>query len=208
MTEREAKEQVASIMARCYERGLTTSTGGNCSCRIGEYMTITPSGKDKRSLKAEDIALLDINSGKVIGTSPKLSIETEMHRRIYLKRSDINAVVHSHPVYSCLFSASEEDINISLIAESWYLLGDRMKKVPYALMGTELLAESVADYSATADVLLLENHGAVALGRTLLEAFDRLECLEQAAKLTVLSHIIPARGISEIQKKEINEMRK
>lgn len=208
MTEREAKEQVASIMARCYERGLTTSTGGNCSCRVGEYMAITPSGKDKRSLEAEDIALLDINSGEVKGSSAKLSIETEMHRRIYIKRSDINAIVHSHPVYSCLFSASEEDIDLSLIAESWYLLGDRLDKVPYALMGTEQLAERVASYSADNDVLLLENHGAVALGRTMLEAFDRLECLEQAAKLTVLSHIIPVRGISEIQKKEINEMRK
>lgn len=208
MTEEEAKAQVASIMARCYERGLTTSTGGNCSCRVGSYMAITPSGKDKSSLAPDDIVLLDIESGEVSGPGLPLSIETEMHRRIYLVRSDVNAVVHSHPVYSCLFSASSESIDLSLIAESWYLLGGRYAKVPYALMGTERLAAAVSEYAESNDAMLLENHGAVALGSTLINAFDCLECLEQAARLTVLSRIIPVSGLTEEQKEEITEMRK
>ena len=171
-------------------------------------MAITPSGKDKSSLNADDIALLDIATGKRFGSGLPLSIETEMHRQIYSVRSDVNAIVHSHPVYCCLFSASAEEIDLSVIAESWYLMGGRLAKVPYARMGTEKLAVSVAEYAAENDVLLLENHGAIALGSALLQAFDRLECLEQAAKLTALSHIIPISGITEIQKNEINEMRK
>ncbi len=208
MTEEEARREVAAIMARCYERGLTTSTGGNCSCRVGDFMAITPSGKDKSSLNADDIALLNIATGERFGKGLPLSIETEMHRRIYSVRSDVNAIVHSHPVYCCLFSASDEAIDLSVIAESWYLMGNRLAKVPYERMGTEKLAERAAEYAAESDVLLLENHGAIALGSSPLQAFDRLECLEQAAKLTLLSHIIPVKGITDIQKNEINEMRK
>lgn len=207
MTEKEVKEAVAATMRRLYERGLTTSTGGNTSARFGSLMAITPSGKDKSSLTADNIALVDLKSGENL--SPfKLSIETEMHRRIYLERADVNSVVHSHPTFSCLYSASKESINLSLIAESYYLLGERVEKVPYCLMGTVALAEKVALYIKNNDALLLENHGSLATGKTLLNAFDRLECLEQAAKLTFLSHFVPCGDIKDIDKANIIEMRK
>ena len=92
------KAMVAEAMARCYAKGLTTTTGGNISLRVGDVMLITPSGKDKSSLKSEDIAEVDIATGKNLTPEKKLSIETEMHRLIYVKREDAVSVVHSHPV--------------------------------------------------------------------------------------------------------------
>ncbi len=194
-------------MRRCYERGLTTSTGGNISQRVGSVMVITPSGKDKSSLTEDDIALVDIATGENLTPDKKLSIETEMHRMIYIRRPDVSAVCHSHPTYSCLFSSSDEEINTSLIAESFYLL-DKVKKVEYARMGTPLLAEKVSDTVARGyNALLLEKHGALAVGKSVINAFDRLECLEQAAKLTLLSHIIRTENLTDEQKKEIALMR-
>lgn len=202
-----ARKDVAFFMARCYERGLTTATGGNISVRAGDVMVITPSGLDKASLSPSDIALVSIKSGENLTKEKKLSIESEMHRLIYLERKDCNAVVHSHPTFSCLFSASDEEINTSLIAESWYLL-DSVRKVEYARMGTEELALKVRDAVRKGEnALLLSKHGAVALGGTLLSAFDRLECLEQAARLTVLSHLIKTENLSEEEKKEIAKLR-
>ncbi|MBO8435762.1 MAG: class II aldolase/adducin family protein [Spirochaetes bacterium] len=206
MTIKEAKAEVALFMKRTYDRGLTTATGGNISMRFGEIMLITPSGKDKGSLTADDIAEVDLATGENLTPDKKLSIETDMHRSVYLKRGDVNAVVHSHPVFACLFTASEEKINTTLIAESYFLL-DEVEKVPYRLMGTPELAEAVAEYAPDHNALLLENHGAIAFGKTLIAAFDRLECLEQAAKLTYLSHAVPTRGINKEERDRIAQMR-
>ena len=204
---KDEKEQVALFMGRSYERGLTTSTGGNFSMRVGSVMLITPSGLDKSSLKAEDIAEVDIETGKNLTPDKKLSIETEMHRLIYKKRPDCISVMHSHPTFCCLYSASNESIDTTLIAESWYLL-DRVIKVPYALMGTKELAERVSDYAQKGgNAFLLENHGALCIGKSPLNAFDRLECLEQAAKLSALSHLVNAKGIEENERNRIADMR-
>ena len=202
----EAKKSVADFMGRCYQRGLTTITGGNISMRYGDLMLITPSGKAKSSLCAEDIAEVRISDGENLTPDLRLSIESGMHRLVYVKNPDINAVVHTHPVFCCLFAASEEEIDTSLIAESWYLL-DKVRKVPYALMGTEELAERVSDYSVGRNAILMENHGAITFGKTLIKAFDRLECLEQAAKLTYLSKAVKTAGLSADQCKEISGLR-
>ena len=206
MDKEELRQQVALFMARCYARGLTTATGGNISVRCGEIMLITPSGKDKASLSPEDIAEVRIADGKNLTPDKKLSIESGMHRLIYLRRSEAGAVVHCHPLFASLFSASEEAIDTSLIAESWFLL-DNVEKVSYALMGTERLAEEVSRSAMHANALLLENHGALAIGKDLLSAFDRMECLEQAAKLTYLSKAVRVRGLNSEERAEIACMR-
>ena len=204
---KEEKELVALFMGRSYERGLTTSTSGNLSMRVGKVMLITPSGLDKSALKAEDIAEVDIETGENLTPDKKLSIETEMHRSIYKKRPDAVSVMHSHPTFCCLYSASNESIDTTIIAESWYLL-DRVIKVPYALMGTKELAERVSDYAQKGgNAFLLENHGALCIGKSPLNAFDRLECLEQAAKLSALSHLVNAKGIEENERNRIADMR-
>ena len=206
MIDKELCASVAYFMKRSYDRGLTTSTGGNISCRDGSIMLITHSGKDKASLSADDIAAVDIETGRNLTPDKKLSIETGMHRSIYLARPDACAVVHSHPVFCCLYSALDEEIDTALIAESWYLL-DRCVKVPYQRMGSEELASAVAEYSRTHDAMLLENHGAIAVGKSLLNAFDRLECLEQSAKLTWLSRDMKRNDLDPGRRAGIAEMR-
>ena len=207
MTKEEAKSSIAYFMHRAYERGLTTSTGGNISMRYGDLMLITPSGKDKNSLTAADIAEVELLSGKNLTPEFKLSIETEMHRAVYLEREDVNTVVHSHPTCCCLFSASPEEIDLSLIAESWYLFGNRVEKAPYRLMGTMDLADIVREYIKRNDALLLEKHGALAVGKTLLQAFDRIECLEQAAKMTYMAKTIKVNGLTDAEKLGIDGMK-
>ena len=119
MAQAELKAAVAAFMKRAYGRGLTTATGGNVSARDGSVMLITPSGKDKASLSADDIASVDILTGSSLSPGMKLSIETEMHRLVYAARPDIKAIVHAHPVFASLFSASEDKIDTAIIAESW-----------------------------------------------------------------------------------------
>lgn len=203
-----AEKEIADTMRRVYERGLTTSLGGNISMRLGSVMLITPSSLDKASLGDEDIAKVDIESGKNLTPCLKLSIESEMHRLIYLKRPTCKAVIHAHPVFSSLFSASEEEIRTDIIAESYYQLG-RVVKTPYAIMGSRELAEKVSDDASSCCAVLLERHGVLTVSdKSLLEALERLECLENAARMSLLSRDMKLNCLSENEKYELDLLRK
>ena len=183
------REEVAYFMRRLYERRLTTCSGGNISLLVaGDTMLITPSGLDKGRIEAEQIAIISL-SGKNLTPSLKPSIETEMHIRVYQSRPDVKAVVHAHPVVCSSFSASEKEINTSLIAESRSVLGKPVR-APYARMGSPELAAIVARAAAEANTVLLTNHGVLSVGQTLLQAFDRIEVLEAAATITLITHLL------------------
>ncbi|HIS13151.1 MAG TPA: class II aldolase/adducin family protein [Candidatus Ornithospirochaeta stercorigallinarum] len=203
-----AEKEIADTMRRVYERGLTTSLGGNISMRLGSVMLITPSSLDKASLGDEDIAKVNIESGRNLTPCLKLSIESEMHRLIYLKRPTCKAVIHAHPVFSSLFSASEEEIRTDIIAESYYQLG-RVVKTPYAIMGSRELAEKVSDDASSCCAVLLERHGVLTVSdKSLLEALERLECLENAARMSLLSRDMKLNCLSENEKYELDLLRK
>lgn len=194
-----AKKEVADIMARCYARCLTTATGGNVSMRFGSVMLITPSSLDKASLTPDKIAEVDLATGENLTPALRLSIESGMHRSIYLAHGEVNAVVHAHPTFASFFSASTRAINTRLIAESYYLLGKEVKVAPYALMGSGELATIIAREIGTDSAILLSHHGALCVGKTLLSAFDRMEVLEQSAKMTFLSRSVEATDLDNEQ---------
>lgn len=204
----EERKLVAEYMRRLYERNLTTISGGNISLRIDEDMfCITPSGLDKGNLTSDVIAIVRFD-GTNLTPHLKLSIETEMHRSVLLARPDINAVIHAHPVYASSFATALPcQIDTTLNAELYYVLGE-VANVPYRLMGTTELAQIVADHIKDHNALLMENHGAVAVGTELLNAFDRIELLERAALMTLITqNIKESRGLSAEQIAEIKEMR-
>ena len=183
------KEEVAYYMKRVYERGLTTSLGGNISLRSGSLMAITPSSLDKANLRAADIALVDIESGENLTPHLKLSIESEMHRKIYLKRDSAKAVIHAHSPFSSLFSSAKEEILCDIIQESYYQLKS-VKKSIYAVMGSSELAEAVSNDARDSNAILIRNHGVLTVSdRSLLDALERLECLENAAKMTLMANL-------------------
>jgi L-fuculose-phosphate aldolase len=195
MTSKEIKfhrKQVASFMRRLYSRGLTTASGGNISFHTGEEILITPSAIDKAVVKGRQIGIMDVD-GKNLTPDLKLSIESAMHAAIYKVRPDVKAIVHAHPPVATSFTAMQKSINCSLIAEARAILGEPVM-APYALMGTAGLAEVTAHTASGSkplpNVILLQNHGIVCLGKDLLTAFDRMEVLEAAARMTVLTSVM------------------
>lgn len=197
------RAEVARYMARLYERGLTTACGGNVSLRAGDLMYITPSSIDKAAIMPSQVAIIDIASARSLTPDIRVSIEGEMHRQVYLAREDVCAVVHSHPLFASMYSALEEPVETRLIAENCYLLG-QVVKAPYDLMGTKELAGSVARCIMEHDVVLMENHGALTVGTSLLTAFERMEVLERAAKMTYLtSGRVHPRPLDDAQVAEI-----
>jgi L-fuculose-phosphate aldolase len=182
------RKEVASFMRRLYNHGLTSTSGGNISYRTSqEIILITPSATDKGRMKWKEVGVMSI-LGENLTPDLKPSIESEMHLSIYRKNKDVMAVVHAHPVFASSFTAMKCKIDTYLTAEAAAILGTPLM-VPYALMGTSDLAAIVSDSVQKSDILLLENHGILTTGSNLLQAFDKIEVLENAAKMTLITDL-------------------
>ena len=182
------RKEVARFMRRLYKHGLTTTSGGNISQRLSDnIIVITPSATDKGRMRWREVGLMNI-FGENLTPDLKPSMESEMHLSIYKKKKDVKAIVHAHPVCASAFTAMKSKINTALTAEARAVLGDPVL-VPYALTGTVDLASIVADHAVDSDILLLENHGILTTGTTLLQAFDKIEVLESAAKMTLIAEL-------------------
>ena len=141
--------------------GFTVETWGNISLRGADGLVyITPSGMDYDTCTEEDIVVMDLE-GHVVEGSRVPSIEHGLHRAVYAARPEVNAIVHTHPIYSTVFSAMGESIPL-LIDEAAQALGDQVRTAPYALPGTDELARACAEaLGQKANACLLQSHGAV-----------------------------------------------
>jgi L-fuculose-phosphate aldolase len=182
------RKEVAYFMRRLYRHGLTTTSGGNISFRLSEdLILITPSATDKGRMKWKEVGIINI-FGENLTPHLKPSIETAMHLAIYKKKKEVLAIVHAHPVFASLFTAIKAKINTNLTAEAKAILGDPLF-VQYAVMGSIALADAAAENIMISDILLLENHGILTTGSNLLQAFDKIEVLENAAKMTLMAEM-------------------
>ena len=199
------RKEVARFMRRLYNRGLTTTSGGNISLRItDDIIVITPSATDKGRMRWEEVGIMNI-LGENLTPELKPSIEYDMHLSIYKKKKEVTAIVHAHPVFASAFTAMKCKINTNLTAEARAILGDPIV-VPYALMGTRELADLAAENILYSDILLLENHGILTTGSNILQAFDKIEVLENAAKMTLIVEM--AKKKSPLSKSRIFEIEK
>ena len=199
------RKKVALFMRRLYNQSLTTSSGGNISLRLSDdVILITPSATDKGRMRWKEVGVMTI-LGENITPDLKSSIEHGMHLSIYKKKKDISAIVHAHPVFASAYTAMKCTINTNLTAEARAICGDPLF-VPYALMGTKELATLAAESIMKSDILLLENHGILTTGSSLLQAFDKIEVLENAAKMTLIVEMTKKK--SPLSKSKIREIEK
>jgi len=177
------KNELAGTMRRLYRMKLTTTLGGNISVLTEKNtILITPSGTDKGVISADDIGEMTLD-GKIVGNIFKPSIESGMHIAVYRARPDIKAVIHAHPPALSALASSSLEVKNNFTVETYAVLG-KVAYADYALIGSEELARNCAAAAGDADSILMRRHGALSLGKNLLEAFDRMEVFENAAGLT------------------------
>lgn len=199
------KEQLASFMRRLYRLKLTTTLGGNLSMLLPDgKIIVTPSNLDKGEMQAEDIGTMNLK-GKIIGKKFTPSIETPMHLELYKTRPDVKAIVHAHPTTVCAFAATSAGIDYKLIVESYVVLG-RIAYARYYPMGTNELAAEVADAGKYANCIVMKNHGALTMGENILQAFDRMEVLENAAQMTLMTGLDLKKFYRPLNKSQIKEI--
>lgn len=164
--------------------GLTVETWGNISCRDSKtgLVYMTPSAMDYKTIKEEDVVVCSLDGTIVEGTR-KPTIEKDLHLSIYRARSEVNAVVHTHPIYSMIYACQGKDIPL-IIDEAAQALGDVCKSACYALPGSKELAEEcIKALGNEANSCLLHSHGAVCIGANMDGAFKVATVLEATAQI-------------------------
>lgn len=200
------KEQQESLIQwgkYAFVQGLAWGRSGNLSCRTREAsILITASGSSLGYLTSDDIVVFRMDTGEARGTR-KPSIEAEMHRRIYLVRSDVGAVFHAQPLYATIIACTAEPIDINLIPESIAYL-TRPARIPYSHPGSEELAARTAEAAMDTNIVILENHGLVSLGGDLEEAIINAETFEFFCRiyLGARSACLSLRWLKEDQAKD------
>lgn len=185
MDELSARKLIIEIGQLLYERSYVVSSDGNVSIRLDENRILaTPTMTCKGRMTEDSLALTDME-GKPLGDK-KASSELAMHLLIYKERQDINAVCHAHPPHGTAFAVAGLAIDKPILSEVILTLGC-VPLTDYGTPSTSELTEAMRPYVKHHNALLMANHGAVAYGEDLWQAFDRLETLEHTARIAILA---------------------
>ena len=183
-TDAQAKADILAAGRKIYQRGLVAAHDGNLSVRVGENaLWVTPTGVCKGDMTEDMLVKITLDGALLEGTR-KPSSETKMHLRIYRENPDVRAVVHAHPPAATAFAAAGIPLDRPVLQEAVVQLGT-VPVAPFALPGSQGVADSVAPFCREYRALLLEYHGAVTWGESMEQAHYRLECLEQVATVTL-----------------------
>ena len=180
------KKNIIEAGKRAYARGYVASNDGNISARIDKkYVLITPTGMSKGFIKASDLIVVDMK-GKIVNGKKKPSSEVFMHLQVYHERPDVNSVCHMHPPYATGFSVAGIPLDQDGLSEVIISLGN-IPLVPYGTPGTEDFYKPLLPLLQRYDAFLLANHGALAVGTDVFNAYFKMETLEHYAHILFIA---------------------
>ncbi len=189
MTFEQERKAICQVGKLLYDRGYVAANDGNISVRVGDRLVITPSGVSKGRMTPEMLLVTDLD-GKVLEGDRHPTSEGKMHLEVYRDRPDVRAVVHAHPPVSTAFAVCRRGLETPYLSELVAGLGQVPCTPSFAMLSTDEVPQSVRPYLADHNALLLANHGALAWGGDLWEAFDRLETVEHTAKIVLNAQLL------------------
>lgn len=184
------KELIIASGKKMYNANLTIGTWGNISARDPEtnLVYLTPSGMNYESCTKEDVVVCNLQ-GEIVEGHRVPTIEKDLHIGVFNAREDVNAVIHTHPIYSLVFATLGAEIPL-VVDEAAQFLGNTIKTAAYALPGTQELADNCVELIKDANACLLNSHGAVCVGADMDTAFLVSAVLEQTAQVYYMAKCI------------------
>ena len=210
-----ARRDIVEAGRRLYMRGYACANDGNLSARISENLIIaTPSGVSKGFMTEDMLLRLDLDgnvvggslgggSGGSLGGGLKPSSEIKLHLAIYRQSDRLRAVCHAHPPVSSAYAAAGVPLDKPFLQETVVSLGI-IPVAGYAAPGSQELALGAAAYCLDYHGALLEHHGAVTWGDSVMQALFRMESLEYAATIAMYSKMLGFTRV--IDKEKIDEL--
>lgn len=177
-------DQLVMFMQRIYDKGLTTTSGGNLSIMDTDgNIWITPASVDKGSLSRRDI--ICVRPDGTCEGPHKPSSELPFHQSVYRMRPDLKAVLHAHPPALVAFSIVRKVPDLDLITSVRRVCPD-VRIAKYDVPGSDTLGEKIGTvFAAGCDIAVLENHGVCVGTPDMFTAFQRFETLNYAAELEI-----------------------
>lgn len=172
-----AKQNVIDYGCRALADGLLIGTAGNFSVRLDDAIVITPSAVPYEAMTVDQVAVVDLATGELRSGLPPSS-ETPMHLATY-RRYRAGGVVHTHSRFVVALSTVLDVL--PAVHYAIVRLGGPVRVAPYARFGTEDLARVAIGGLADRRAVILRNHGALAYGASLAEAYERASVLEWLA---------------------------
>jgi L-fuculose-phosphate aldolase len=208
-TPNEARQLIVEIGRRMYEKNFVAANDGNISCRIGnDRILATPTGVSKGYMTEDMMVEMSMDGSVLSGGQWKPSSEVKMHLRVFNENPDAMGAVHAHPTIATCFAIAGIALDKAIYPEALVNLGI-VPCVHYELPGSQGVPDSIAPYCKDYNAVLLSNHGALTWGRSLMEAFFRMESLEHYATILMNTGYIigKARALSSEQIDKVVEIR-
>jgi 3-dehydro-4-phosphotetronate decarboxylase len=206
MSERDLRNQICEYGASMFDRGLTGGSSGNISVRIGDEILITPTNSSLGRLDPDRISKVRLDGELLSGDKP--SKETFLHLAMYGSRASDKAIVHLHSTWSvavsCLADVDPENC-LPPITAYYVMRVGRLPRVPYYPPGDRELANEIQHRSVSAKALLLANHGPIVSGKSLEDAVNATEELEETAKLFLMLRGMPTQYLTDDQCSELGK---
>lgn len=199
------REEICVIGQKVWATGMVAANDGNISLRLSDGTVLcTPTGVSKGALRPEMICRCSATGEIIEEKNPwKISSEVKVHLELYRNSKEVNAVVHAHPIYGTVFAIAGESLQSRMLPENIIAMPE-IPVAPYATPSTMELAHNIAKFVNTHSCCLMEMHGAVSWGPSLLLAYQAMERLEYTAKLTYLTRSL---GINrELPEAEISRL--
>jgi L-fuculose-phosphate aldolase len=185
----ELKQSIIDACLHLEAIGYVIGTYGNASARIPGGLIVTPSRVDYRTITPEDIVTVN-DEGQVIDGHRLPSSETSVHRLIYLARSDVNVVFHTHSLYATALSCLHITVPV-IVEEQSQVIGDEIRTTQYVPAGQhEALGQEVARTIGNSNGVMLANHGSVSCGRTVAEALFTCQIVERVSQMWLMTSAI------------------
>lgn len=179
----EARREIFSMTQEAVAAGLIYLSAGNISVRIDDNLiAITPSGIKYKNLQPEQIAIVDLD-GKLVDGSHRPSSEVPMHTHVFQQMPAVNAIFHTHSSYAITFAMLGKTIPVANL--ELFTVGAPLPVAPWACPGTEqpgIEAVKFFQERSKLKVVLLRNHGLLAIGGSLENAFDMAFDAEQGLR--------------------------
>ncbi len=192
-SEQQHREEIVRFGRMLHDRGYVAARDGNLSVRLSPGTVLaTPTGMGKGMMEPEDLVVVDMSGRKLSGRQEPTS-ELQMHLLIYSLRPEVQGVVHAHPVTATGYAAAGIPLDQPIIAEVVAVGLDCVPLAKYGTPGTPELTESLRPLIGQHDAILMANHGVVTYGEDLLDAYMKMETVEQFARVALVTHLLGRR---------------
>jgi L-fuculose-phosphate aldolase len=206
-TERLLRQEMVQVCRMLHRKNYLAATDGNVSVRLGDRVLVTPSGINKGLMEADQVITVDLE-GRVVRGEGQPTSEIRMHLLAYKLRPDVGAVVHAHLPYATACTLAGISLLEPILPEVVITLGG-IPTAPYATPGSAEVPEAVRGFLQEFDAILLSRHGAMTVGRDVMDAYNKMEKLEHTARVVLAARLQgPVRPLPEAEVEKLRRLGK